>query len=1173
MRPHLGDGNCRLVHCHGGGGGTDKIPPSVSGVSTTISTNKAPDELTAENAIYAFLKKQSELESYEITTNGTAVANLMGYTQEIHNITFKNGEDFLNQASSDSALVKMKHQSFSKNGKVVYRNDFNGEMSVATKEEYKKIYGFTADEISLGGYIVNPKTLRYAVLEKTEGDEFTFYMRLTGDLSVANNTATESSSVYVRLQTQAYGSLDNVPAFSDVDMYLTVKKDWTPVSYTSSCSYECKKGVKMSIAQTLTCTYSKVNEVVEIPDVAAFNEKIGSEPSAVRPGASIQDPFTQLAAAFGNTMENGNTLSMPVSISLALSEKPLTLGGDLELKIKEDALESGDLFGALALRLDLDLSSVPLISGFADTLTVRYPGDKQLFLMLNDRSRGTDNILFTYPIDLGKTLSSPSADLSSGDLGQILAEYVEIGASDTGYSISLKSALLNKLNTYIGDFAAKAEATLKDEGGYVRSLLGMEFSDLTVELKGKEKIAELALVLEGEPPANVTQGEKIGVCLDVGLLSREDVNMLSGAFEGELQLRLNPAALLTGDYYAIAEAHLHLDLSPAGAVLQMVGTFAPAGSLPAFVGPDLKNMDVYYTGDGILTLSFNNEDKNPFFVTQVDLKTVRMPALPENWASALFSEFRFERKANGILFALGDPLVQAINAAYQKLVQTATDYVVSSAGDMGALAGGIIGSWLGAKISGAEFFLGKNDGGKTLFDFTIKGIPTFVSEGDPVEISLLTLAMTHADRLTDEEKEAILAGKERVAQLLADVKKAEEYAEKIQKLIDGMDLTEAGREAYAEKVTALKEEAEALPANVQTLISNRSYLADTQYEGKTLPKLLITHTLYCARVDAFKNLLPGNDNYASYDGWEALNSIYDNADKTQESTLGVVVPAVKDSPAMQTAIGEARIGKYIEARDAYERPIVENLKGKIAASLEKYKNATEQADRLELLGEFYGEVKPAYEKLSAEKKAELAEQYNAYAAFTYEKNLEGLKKAYEDVKKSMEDLTAKADATTDELLGIVKTLVSVNTWKGGVDLWQSNGGETKPWLNWLNDVPAEYRAMQQEVLGLYNEIKPTGKTSSELSIALKEKIKSSLTELATELAEYKQGDNFSFTSLSDKAQAAELLEQLHEWRYFLNSVLPTSIRTEFRGDDTLKALMSDIKKYEDALSERLTSMG
>ena len=58
-------------------------------------------------------------------------------------------------------------------------------------------------------------------------------------------------------------------------------------------------------------------------------------------------------------------------------------------------------------------------------------------------------------------------------------------------------------------------------------------------------------------PAERT-GELIDFALDVGLLSR--TGMLS-PFNGKLQVRLNPSAVWTGDYYSIAQRQRFWDLS------------------------------------------------------------------------------------------------------------------------------------------------------------------------------------------------------------------------------------------------------------------------------------------------------------------------------------------------------------------------------------------------------------------------------------------------------------------------------------------------------------------------------------------------------------------------------------------------------------------------------------
>ena len=55
-----------------GDSGNNETPTVVEpGTSSTLVTNKSPDQLTPENAIFAFLQKQSELQSYVITSEGT----------------------------------------------------------------------------------------------------------------------------------------------------------------------------------------------------------------------------------------------------------------------------------------------------------------------------------------------------------------------------------------------------------------------------------------------------------------------------------------------------------------------------------------------------------------------------------------------------------------------------------------------------------------------------------------------------------------------------------------------------------------------------------------------------------------------------------------------------------------------------------------------------------------------------------------------------------------------------------------------------------------------------------------------------------------------------------------------------------------------------------------------
>ncbi len=1166
--------------------GEEEQPVVNNGSSSTLVTDKAPDELTPENAIYAFLQKQSELQSYVITTEGEAIADIAGYKQEIHNTTYKNGSDFLNQAQSDSMLVKMKHQSFSKDGKVVYRDSFDGELSVAEKSDYVKVYGFTADDVTLGGYIINAKTLRYATLEKTEGDTLTYYMRLAGDRSLTSGTATESATTGVALQSKAYGGLDNLPAFSDVDIHLTVKKDWTPVSYSSECSYDCKKVLNMSITQTLECTYSKVNETVEIPNVAEFNEKIGSTPSVVTPSQGESDKLMELAAAFADSLDAENSLTLPVSIILSTFETPLSLGGELALKFDQNALKSGSVADAFKVRFDLDLSALPLLPQVANTLTVRYLGDGVLLVMLNNRVDGKDHCLYTYPVPLQDML--PEGGIGSlEDLRAQLGALLALEETDTGYSLSLKPTVLNALHSaYIGLLASADEAL--GNSGILMSMLGSTFKDATLTLSTKtehdvKKITGVAFTLTGTPAENLTKGRKIDISLDIGILSSS--GMLTGSFDGNLQLRLNPAALLSGNYFAIAEALLRLDLSPVVAVLGTVTAFAPAGSLPAFVGPAMKYLDVCYTGDGILTLAIKNEKDQPLFVTQTDLKTIELPAVgsalgetpaeSETTPLSLLSEFRFEKTADGFVFALGDPAVQAIDTAYQGLVEKLVELITASAGDMGSMAGMLIGNMLGATITDVEFVLGRTDAGKLFFDFAIKGHPAFSLGASDEAIRLYSLTVTDNAPLTDEERTALSESKRTteslVAQLAADTKTAEENMAALQTLIDEMDLGASGRDAYVAKVNAFKEKFDKLPANVQTLMTNASYMTDMQYDknGTTYPTLLVNQMAYCTRVDAFLDLLPDGDDYTDFADWDAINALYDMSIgyPIPSGTL-VTIPAVKDNLPMQKAIGEAHMNAYKAARDAHETELIEALNANIAASKAKYESATDHNELKEALTELMTNFRVTYGKLPEDKKA-LVEGYDEYVKLIYMKNIDAVMAVYNDLETKLDT----QEVTIENLLTFAKEFSDARTWGFGRDYWYKPTGTMQPWRSWFSALkPSTLSKEEQERVTALNTLNRSF-VQGDIAKAVIEKygdvIKTAVTALKDEIGGCKVVTDgkttWNFESVSDKAAT---LERLHGLRYLLACMLPISDVDTLWGDDAdLKAFADGLKNYESELAK------
>lgn len=556
------------------GGSPDAIVEN-AGSSATIVTDKSPDALPdAYSVAYAFLQKQSELQSYTLTTEGSAVASLAGYRQEISNVTYKNGEDYMSRIQSDSALVNMKHQVFVKGDKVVYRNGFEGETSVATKSDYKAIYGISPDDVALGGFIVNTKTLRYAELESESGDTLTYHFILMGDQSVENGTASESATANMRRQSTVFGGLEEAPKFSDIEIRLAVKKDWTPVRYTVECSYNCKKMFPMYVEQALTCTYSRVNKSVTIPDVKEFNDKIGAEPSEVLPSESEENVSLKMLRALSNSFgENGAALGVQAEVNAFTV--PVALDGTLALRLDEHALMDGDYLNAAKFRFDLGLG--PVAATLANTFTVRYIGDGEFFVMLNNISEGKDHFLYTYDVRVSDLLPEISDQgIALDGLIELFDRMISVEETEAGYTVTLNESMLSLLNTAFGGLLEKAEKAIGDTDGYLTELLDTEFTSLSVTLEGKDAVTAIRMTVEGTPAGNAAQ-EQLGAAWGIvsafeGSLASE--NGLEAALDleisafgetahalGNISVAIDRDKAGTGDYAGAIRAELGLDLS------------------------------------------------------------------------------------------------------------------------------------------------------------------------------------------------------------------------------------------------------------------------------------------------------------------------------------------------------------------------------------------------------------------------------------------------------------------------------------------------------------------------------------------------------------------------------------------------------------------------------------
>ncbi len=122
----------------------------------------------------------------------------------------------------------MQHQSFVKGDKVVYRNSANGGLNVSEKSSYKEVYGIAPDDVTLGGYIMNDDSIKFAEKTETDGDLLTYRFVLDGAL--AGNNAVR--------QMKEFGGLKDYQTFNSLMLYSTVKTDWTPVRLTVEGNYD-----------------------------------------------------------------------------------------------------------------------------------------------------------------------------------------------------------------------------------------------------------------------------------------------------------------------------------------------------------------------------------------------------------------------------------------------------------------------------------------------------------------------------------------------------------------------------------------------------------------------------------------------------------------------------------------------------------------------------------------------------------------------------------------------------------------------------------------------------------------------------------------------------------------------------------------------------------------------
>ncbi len=256
-----------LTACENGG----KTSLYEAGESTTLETDKSPLELSAKEVFFAFIDKVSKLNSYEITADGVSETKVLfiDATQKVQAGTIKNGDEYYSYNKTDSTFVHTRFCAFFKAGKVVYdeKNVEPKSLTVKSDNEYRKTYGVLPLDKALNGFIINEENIISAEkVSENVDDTISYKITLDGNKAGAN----------VQKQMKKFGGLNTYPDFKKACFVLVIKNDWTPVSLTSDFSYV----ISASFVSDATCnekvtySYSKINDVVQIPNRDTFLEKL-----------------------------------------------------------------------------------------------------------------------------------------------------------------------------------------------------------------------------------------------------------------------------------------------------------------------------------------------------------------------------------------------------------------------------------------------------------------------------------------------------------------------------------------------------------------------------------------------------------------------------------------------------------------------------------------------------------------------------------------------------------------------------------------------------------------------------------------------------------------------------------------------------------------------------------
>ena len=370
---------------------TDKEESTI--IKNATSADEYLNKKDYKSIAYAYIYRIKEgLQSYESETNGTVKAKIafINYDIKYNSITYKNGKTFYSKDYSTSTLMNVKNEFYMVDkDKILVSRDYKN-YKVFTAEDYHKI-SYTPDQYTIMGYVFNDQSIIKTEVLSDKGD--TVSIRYTLDNELATNI--------VKVDLKNGGSLSSYPVFHNIEITLSMKRDFTPISYAINAEYDASKPIIGSARTTQQgeCIFSKVNERITVPNEAFLMEQIGAQPSEIVIDEGEQTVKDELMTAV-KKLDFEHGVNVNGNLTLDLMNTPLVLNIDSNLIFDINRLSGDKIYEILSFYAKLEADEnfgtlVSLIKTFAGdklgeyaaildgfkSLEAVYDGDGAIYLM------------------------------------------------------------------------------------------------------------------------------------------------------------------------------------------------------------------------------------------------------------------------------------------------------------------------------------------------------------------------------------------------------------------------------------------------------------------------------------------------------------------------------------------------------------------------------------------------------------------------------------------------------------------------------------------------------------------------------------------------------------------------------------------------------------------------